>query len=83
MSEAVELYPGIVSDPNILAGKPVIKGTRVTVELVLAKLAGGMSMDEVLYEYYLSVDGVRAALGYAAQRIGEEVIIRQRLREDG
>lgn len=77
MSKAVELYPGIVSDPDILGGKPVIRGTRVPVALVLAKLAGGMNMDEVIYEYYLSVDGVRAALGYAAQRMAEEVIIRQ------
>mgnify|MGYP001423461371 CR=1 FL=1 len=83
MKQAVELYPGIVSNPDILGGKPVIKDTRVPVALVLAKLAGGMSMDEVIYEYYLSIDGVRAALGYAAQRIAEEVIIRQQLREDG
>ena len=72
--QPVELYPGIVSDPNILGGKPVIKGTRVPVELVLGKLAAGMSIDEIIYEYYLSVDGVRAALGYAAQRMAEEVI---------
>ncbi len=70
----MELYPGIVSELNILAGKPVIKGTRVPVELVLGKLAGGMSVEEVIYEYYLSIEGVRAALGYAAQRLAEEVI---------
>ena len=70
----MELYPGIVSELNILAGKPVIKGTRVPVELVLGKLAGGMSVEEVIYEYYLSIEGVRAALGYAAQQLAEEVI---------
>ena len=74
LMQPVELYPGITSDPKILGGKPVIKGTRVPVELVLGKLAGGMSIDEIIYEYYLSLEGVRAALGYAAQRMAEEVI---------
>ena len=41
---------------------------------MLGKLAGGMSIDEIIYEYYLSIDGVRAALGYAAQRMAEDVI---------
>ena len=72
--QAVELYPGVVSDPEILGGKPVIKGTRVPVTLVLGKLAGGMSIDEVIYEYYLNQEGIRAALGYAAQQLNEEVI---------
>ncbi len=70
--QAVELYPGIISDPDILHGKPVIKGTRVPVALVLEKLAGGMSIDEVIYEYYLQPEDIRAALGYAAQRLTEE-----------
>jgi len=72
--QAVELYPGVISDPNILGGKPVIKGTRVPVALVLGKLAGGMSIEEVMYEFYLDLAGVRAALGYAAQRLTEEII---------
>ena len=72
--QPVELYPGVISDPQILGGKPVIKGTRVPVSLVLGKLAGGMSVDEVMYEYYLDMAGIRAALGYAAQRLADEVI---------
>ena len=72
--QPVELYLGVVSDPQILGGKPVIKGTRVPVSLVLGKLAGGMSIDEVMYEYYLGIEGIRAALGYAAQRLAEEDI---------
>lgn len=72
--QSIELYPGIISDPAILNGKPVIKGTRVPVALVLGKLASGMSIDEVIYEYYLNLEGVRAALGYAAQRMAEEDI---------
>ncbi len=73
--QPVELYPGVVSDPQILGGEPVVKGTRVPVSLVLGKLAGGMSIDEVMYEYYLGIEGIRAALGYAAaQRLAEEDI---------
>jgi uncharacterized protein (DUF433 family) len=64
--QPVELYPGIVSDPNILRGKPVLKGTRVPISLVLGKLAGGLSMEEIIYEYYLDMEAIRAALGYAA-----------------
>jgi uncharacterized protein (DUF433 family) len=50
------------------------QGTHVPASLVLGKLAGGMGMDEVMYEYYLNPSQVRAALGYAAQRMDEEAI---------
>jgi len=71
---SIELYPGIITDSGILGGKPVIKGTRVPVSLVLGQLASGMSIEEVMYEYYLDIKGIRAALGYAAQRLDEEMI---------
>lgn len=69
-----ELYPGIVVDPAIRFGKPVIKGTRVPVEILVGKVAGGMTVDEVADEYDVTPDNVRAALGYAAQRLAEETI---------
>jgi uncharacterized protein (DUF433 family) len=69
--QSIELYPGVISDPAILGGKPVIKGTRVPVALILGKLAGGMSIEEVTYEYYIKLADVRAALGYAAQRLAD------------
>ncbi len=71
---SLEVFPGIVSDSEILGGEAVIKGTRVPVSLILGHLAGGMSIDEILYEYDLTEENVRAALGYAAKRIAEEVI---------
>lgn len=71
---SIELYPGIVADANILGGKPVVKGTRVPVTLVLGQLAGGMSMEEVMYEYYLSLENIRAALGYAAQQLAQDAV---------
>ena len=71
---SIEVYPGVISDPEILGGEAVIKGTRVPVSLILGHLAGGMSIEELIYEYDLTVEDVRAALGYAAKRIAEEVI---------
>ena len=69
-----EIFPGIVSDKGILGGEAVIKGTRIPVALILGHLAGGMSKEEIKYEYDLTEEDVRAALGYAAKRIGEEMI---------
>ncbi len=68
---SIEVYPGVISDPEILGGEAVIKGTRVPVSLILGHLAGGMSIEELIYEYDLTVEDVRAALGYAAKRIAE------------
>jgi uncharacterized protein (DUF433 family) len=62
----VELAPGVVVDPAVRFGKPVIRGTRVPVELVVGKLAGGMAPEEVAAEYGLTVADVRATLRYAA-----------------
>jgi uncharacterized protein (DUF433 family) len=58
-----EIFPGIISDTEILAGEAVIKGTRVPVSLILGHLAGGMSKEEIKHEYDLTEEDVRAALG--------------------
>jgi uncharacterized protein (DUF433 family) len=62
----------IVIDPAIAHGKPVIRGTRVLVAVVLGSLAGGMSLEEVGQEYDLSMDDIRAALGFAGDLLNEE-----------
>ena len=62
----MEIAPGIVVDERIRFGKPVIKGTRVPVELVLEKLAAGISEDEIIHEYEVTQEDIRAALHYAA-----------------
>lgn len=55
-------------DPAILGGKPVIAGTRLSVELVLDKLAAGRTVDELLEAHpNLTREGVQAALGFAVQ----------------
>ena len=57
----------IISDPAIMLGKPVIAGTRITVELILEKLADGDTVDDLLEEYpHLTREGITAALHYAA-----------------
>ena len=63
----LELAPHIVVDPEIRFGRPIIKGTRVPVELVLAKISGGMALADVADEYDLTRDDVQAASVYAAQ----------------
>jgi uncharacterized protein (DUF433 family) len=63
----------IVIDPQIQHGKPVIRGTRVPVARIVGGLAGGMTLEEVMHEYDISVEDVRAALNYAAQLIETEV----------
>jgi len=70
-----EIAPRIVIDPKIRFGKPVIKGTRVPVDLILGKIAGGMTIEEVAREYDLKKDDILAALRYAAQVIKKETLI--------
>ena len=68
----VELAPRIVVDPNVRFGKPVVQGTRVPVALVIAKLAGGMTSQEVVDEYDITLEDIQAALSYAAQVLAAE-----------
>jgi uncharacterized protein (DUF433 family) len=70
----IELAPRIVVDPEIRFGKPVIEGTRVPVELVVGKLGGGMSIEEVMDEYVLAREDILAALSYAASVLESEQI---------
>jgi uncharacterized protein (DUF433 family) len=57
----------ITSDPNVLFGKPAIKGTRIAVEHILDELAGGTTIEELLEEYpRLSSEAIYAALAFAA-----------------
>jgi uncharacterized protein (DUF433 family) len=69
-----EIAPRIAVDETVAFGKPVIAGTRIPVDLVVGKLAGGMTYAEVSAEYGLKEEDILAALAYAAQQLaGEEV----------
>ena len=63
-------------NPKIMLGKPVIKGTRITVEIILKKLAQDISVDEILRDYPgLTRDDIQAALSYAATALSTEEIL--------
>ena len=64
----------IVIDPEIRHGKPVIRGTRVPVDIILGSIAGGMSIEEVAKEYGIKKEDVLAAIEYAAKLISKEEI---------
>lgn len=74
--KATELLNRIEIDPRVMLGKPVVRGTRVTVEILLEKLAAGASMEEILADYpNLGRDDVLAALAYARQAVGTDEVI--------
>ena len=70
----VEIAPRIALDDKVRFGKPVIKGTRVPVDLILGKLAGGMTYEEVMAEYDLAKEDILAALRYASKQLENEEI---------
>ena len=66
----------VTSDPDILVGKPVIKGTRISVELILGWLANGWSFEQVLESYpHITRDDILAALAFAAEMMREDEYI--------
>jgi len=71
---AEDTHPRISIDPQIMLGKPCIKGTRIPIHLILRKLAAGMDEAEIREAYPRLQDGdVQAALSYAADHFDEPV----------
>ena len=65
----------IVVDPKILTGKPVVRGTRISVELVVELLAAGWSHEQILASYpHLAEEDIRACLAYAGELLQEEKV---------
>ncbi|NPV01495.1 MAG: DUF433 domain-containing protein [Brevinematales bacterium] len=65
----------IISDPGVMMGKPVIKGTRITVELILEKMSAGETIEQIISEHpRLNKDAVLAALEFAAEVMKADVI---------
>ncbi len=70
-----KLLKRIVLDPKIMLGKPVIKGTRLTVEIIVEKIAYGETTEEILKDYpFITEDDIRASLLYAARRLSHEEV---------
>jgi uncharacterized protein (DUF433 family) len=72
----MEMADRISMDPKVLMGKPVIRGTRIPVELILRRLGEGATYDKLLASYpRLTHDDIRAAMRYAAAVVAHEEII--------
>jgi len=71
-----EIADRIVIDPDVMVGKPVIKGTRIPVYIIVEFVANGMTEKEILKEYpQLQKEDVKAALLYASKCLQSEVTI--------
>ncbi len=70
----MEIAPRISINEKIRFGKPVITGTRVPVDLVIGKLAGGMTFEEIMVEYEITREDILAALDYASKILSSEEI---------
>jgi uncharacterized protein (DUF433 family) len=70
----MEIVPRINVDEKVRFGKRVITGTRVPVDLILSKLAGGMTYEEVMVEYEITREDILATLDYAAKTLASEEI---------
>jgi uncharacterized protein (DUF433 family) len=65
---AEELEKRIVSEPDVILGKPVVAGTRITVELILEKLAAGETVEQLLESHpRLTPEGIHGALAFSAK----------------
>jgi uncharacterized protein (DUF433 family) len=65
----------IISDPSVMIGKPVIAGTRITVELIVEKLAAGETIDQILEAHpRLTKKAIQEALAFAAEALRADVI---------
>jgi uncharacterized protein (DUF433 family) len=65
----------ISSDPKIMMGKPTVTGTRITVELILEKLAAGETVDQLWSEHpRLTAEAIRAAMAFAAEALRADVV---------
>jgi len=71
-----KIHRGIIqSDPSIMMGKPVIAGTRITVELILEKLAAGEIVEQTLEAHpRLTPKAIQAALAFAAEALRADVV---------
>jgi len=64
----------ITADPAVLVGKPVIRGTRISVEFILGLIAQGWPEQDIMRNYELTSEQVRACVSYAQERLSEEKV---------
>jgi uncharacterized protein (DUF433 family) len=70
------MFVRITSDPAILGGKPIVRGTRISVEIILEWVASGATRDEIVRKHpHLTAADVEQALAYAASAVRNEVLV--------
>jgi uncharacterized protein (DUF433 family) len=70
------MFDRITSDPGILGGKPIVRGTRISVELILEWIASGATRDDIVRKHsQLTPADVEQALAYAAAAVRNEVLV--------
>jgi len=76
ITEVKKMYKGIIqSDPSIMMGKPIIVGTRITVELILEKLAAGETVEQILEAHpRLTREAIQVALAFATEVLRADVV---------
>jgi uncharacterized protein (DUF433 family) len=66
----------IITNPEIMLGKPIIRGTRITVEIILRKLSEGANFEDILKMYpNITIEDIYVAIDYAANTIANEEIL--------
>lgn len=71
----MDIVNSIEINPKIMMGKPVIKGTRITVELILEKLSSGETIEDILIAYpHVTRENIQAALAFAAHNLKADSI---------
>ena len=70
------MFDRIVSDPAILTGKPIIRGTRISVAMILEWVSSGASRDDILHKHpHLTADDVEQALAYASASVRNDIVL--------
>lgn len=76
------MFDRITSDPAILGGKPIVRGTRISVEIILEWMASGATRDDILRKHpHLQAEDIEQALAYAAASVRNEVLVRAEVGE--
>ncbi len=73
--QPIDFWQRIVVDPKIMVGKPIVRGTRIPVSMILNLIAHGFSFDQIIEDYpILTEDDIRAAILYAGARLDHEQV---------
>ena len=71
-----ELFERIVINPKVMVGKPIVKGTRIPVDMIVKLMAQGMTVKEILEDYpNLTKEDIKAALLYSAEVVSGEIVL--------